>query len=379
VTDTFAVFPGEWFKITFSQFMTDSGYHFGLDVDGRNVFDMIPNPNPFDFTGVTVHASLDKKVRQPVKMRNFVIEDAETTDSILEISDLVSESSDLTLQRSATNKDCIEDLPSDFDDTLETGKMLDMNPSLMSTLLTPRKSPKIEKSETAKEDKKEKDVSFEPFQESGMTILEPPEDDNGQENAEVFEDDRQTQNTSNEAGSDTSRTPHNSSSLPFEADPDMDKETRELIMSLLEEDEVRVPRPPPSRESRPSLPLETIAPVTSQRHLERRSAPDYSSYVPPREFSSTTVSGNHKEMRIGEVPETLSRETRHTRVRIRSRSPSPEHPMLTEQNKRDQQELVDQFIAMGFERRDISSAIFSCRGNAEKTLDMLINLRYHEF
>lgn len=123
-------------------------------------------------------------------MRNFVIEDAETTDSILEISDLVSESSELTLQRSAANKDCIEDLPSDFDDTLETGKMLDMNPTLMSTLLTPRKSPKIEKSESAKEDKKEKDVSFEPFQESGMTILEPPEDDNDEENAEVFEDDR---------------------------------------------------------------------------------------------------------------------------------------------------------------------------------------------
>lgn len=123
-------------------------------------------------------------------MRNFVIEDAETTDSILEISDLVSESSELTLQRSAANKDCIEDLPSDFDDTLETGKMLDMNPTLMSTLLTPRKSPKIEKSESAKDDKKEKDVSFEPFQESGMTILEPPEDDNDEENAEVFEDDR---------------------------------------------------------------------------------------------------------------------------------------------------------------------------------------------
>jgi hypothetical protein len=126
-------------------------------------------------------------------MRNFVIEDAETTDSILEISDLVSESSDLTLQRSAANKDCIEDLPSDFDDTLETGKMLDMNPSLMSTLLTPRKSSKkIERSElkSPKEDKKEKDVSFEPFQESGMTILEPPEDDNEQENAEVFDDDR---------------------------------------------------------------------------------------------------------------------------------------------------------------------------------------------
>jgi hypothetical protein len=126
-------------------------------------------------------------------MRNFVIEDAETTDSILEISDLVSESSDLTLQRSAANKDCIEDLPSDFDDTLETGKMLDMNPSLMSTLLTPRKSPKkIERSElkSPKEDKKEKDVSFEPFQESGMTILEPPEDDNNEENAEVFVDDR---------------------------------------------------------------------------------------------------------------------------------------------------------------------------------------------
>ena len=123
-------------------------------------------------------------------MRNFVIEDAETTDSILEISDLVSESSELTLQRSAATKDCIEDLPSDFDDTLETGKMLDMNPTLMSTLLTPRKSPKTKKSETAKEDKKEKDVSFEPFQESGMTILEPPEDDNEQENAEVFENDR---------------------------------------------------------------------------------------------------------------------------------------------------------------------------------------------
>ena len=123
-------------------------------------------------------------------MRNFVIDDAETTDSILEISDLVSESSDLTLQRSAANKDCIEDLPSDFDDTLETGKMFDMNPTLMSTLLTPRKSPKIEKSESAKEDKKEKDVSFEQFQESGMTILEPPEDDNDEENAEVFEDDR---------------------------------------------------------------------------------------------------------------------------------------------------------------------------------------------
>ena len=123
-------------------------------------------------------------------MRNFVIEDAETTDSILEISDLVSESSELTLQRSAANKDCIEDLPSDFDDTLETGKMLDMNPSLMSTLLTPRRSPKIEKSESAKDDKKEKDVSFEPFQESGMTILEPPEDDNDEENAEVFEEHR---------------------------------------------------------------------------------------------------------------------------------------------------------------------------------------------
>ena len=132
---------------------------------------------------------------------------------------------------------------------------------------------------------------------------------------------QETQNTSIEAGSNTSRTPHNSSSLPFEADPEMDKETRELIMSLLEEDEIRVPRPPPSRESRPSLPLETIAPVTSQRHLERRSAPDYTSFVPPREFSSSTVSGNSKEMRIGEVPETLSRETRHTRIRFRRNGP----------------------------------------------------------
>ena len=124
-------------------------------------------------------------------MRNFVIEDTETTDSILEISDLVSESADLTLQRSAENKDCIEDLPSDFDDTLEAGKMLDMDPSLMSTLLTPKKSPKLEHSETtsSKEDRKESNVSFEPFQDPGMTILEPPEDDNDEE-AQVFDNER---------------------------------------------------------------------------------------------------------------------------------------------------------------------------------------------
>ena len=124
-------------------------------------------------------------------MRNFVIEDTETTDSILEISDLVSESADLTLQRSAENKNCIEDLPSDFDDTLEAGKMLDMDPSLMSTLLTPKKSPKLKQSErkSSKEDEKERNVSFEPFQDPGMTILEPPEDDNDDE-AQVFENER---------------------------------------------------------------------------------------------------------------------------------------------------------------------------------------------
>ena len=101
----------------------------------------------------------------------------------------------------------------------------------------------------------------------------------------------------------------------------MDKETRELIMSLLEEDEVRVPRPPPSRESRPSLPLQTAVPATSQRHLERRSAPDFNSYSPQREYTNTTFSGNQKEMRIGTVPDTLSRESRHTRVRIRRKGP----------------------------------------------------------
>ncbi|CBY37707.1 unnamed protein product [Oikopleura dioica] len=247
-----------------------------------------------------------------------------------------------------------------------------------STMITPRKSPKLKGSESSKEDQKEKEeVSFEPFEESGMTILETTENDKDEN--EVFEDDKKIENTSITNVSNTTRTPHNSVSLQIDADPEMDKETRDLIMSLLEEDEVRVPRPPPSRESRPSLPLQTGIHVTSQRPVERRSAPDYSSYIPQREFSNTTFSGNQKETRIGTVPDTLSRESKHTRVRIRSRSPSPEHPMLTEQNQRDQQELIDQFIAMGFERRDISSAIFSCRGNAEKTLDMLINLRYHDF
>jgi len=67
-------------------------------------------------------------------MRNFVIEDTESTNSIVDLSDLVSESGDLTLQRSALSKNCIEDLPSDFDENLETGKMPDINPSLNERL-----------------------------------------------------------------------------------------------------------------------------------------------------------------------------------------------------------------------------------------------------
>ena len=94
---------------------------------------------------MTVHASLDKKIRQPVKvrcvklganlnsikMRNFVIEDTERTNSVLDMSDLVSETADLTLTRSAQSKDCIEDLPSDFEESLDRGHLLDMNPALM--------------------------------------------------------------------------------------------------------------------------------------------------------------------------------------------------------------------------------------------------------
>ena len=62
------------------------------------------------------------------------------------------------------------------------------------------------------------------------------------------------------------------------------------------------------------------------------------------------------------------------------RAPSPEAA------KNEQQELVDQFLAvgvnfrkelsnlikMGFEKDDISSALFASDGDAEKTLDLLI-------
>lgn len=58
-----------------------------------------------------------------------------------------------------------------------------------STLITPRKSPKLKRSESSKDDQKEKEeVSFEPFEESGMTILETTEND--KEENEVFEDDK---------------------------------------------------------------------------------------------------------------------------------------------------------------------------------------------
>lgn len=97
----------------------------------------------------------------------------------------------------------------------------------------------------------------------------------------------------------------------------MDTATRELIMSLLEEDEVREPRPPPGRDTRPSLPLDSLVPPPTQRLSERRSEPtsSYTSYVPPRKQSETIVSPDRKRMTIGSAPDALSRESKHTRVR----------------------------------------------------------------
>ena len=94
----------------------------------------------------------------------------------------------------------------------------------------------------------------------------------------------------------------------------MDTATRELILSLLEEDEVREPRPPPGRDTRPSLPLDSFVPPPSQRLSERRSEPS-PSYHQPRKQSETIVSPDRKRMTIGSAPEALSKESKHTRVR----------------------------------------------------------------
>ena len=59
---------------------------------------------------------------------------------------------------------------------------------------------------------------------------------------------------------------------------------------------------------------------------------------------------------------------------------------LIQENETEQQKLIDQFLAvktveknkeiqnikMGFEKQDISSALFASDGNAERTLELLI-------